>query len=114
MNTMKRIPEPELMETKEQARAYAAADFSEAHQSYVSLFDERFSQRPAKAAVLDLGCGPADVTLRLARANPGYNFHAIDGSAAMLDCARRALRLRRRRATGPAQERQGHCHYPPR
>ena len=92
---MKRIPEPELMETKEQARAYAAADFSEAHQSYVTLFDETFSRRPAKAAVLDLGCGPADVTLRLARANPGYTFHAIDGSAAMLDCARRALRSRR-------------------
>src|SRR5213082_2767271 len=89
---MKRIPEPELMDTDEQARAYAAADFSAAHQSYVTLFSETFPQRPAKATVLDLGCGPADVTIRFAKANPGYTFHAVDGSAAMLRYARRALR----------------------
>src|SRR5437762_7955311 len=92
---MVRIPEPELMDTEEQARAYAKANFSEAHQSYVTLFQETFPQRPAKATVLDLGCGPADVTLRFAQANPGYSFHAVDGSAAMLTCARQALRSRR-------------------
>ena len=90
---MKRIPEPELMDTEEQARAYAAADFSEAHQSYVTLFDETFPKRPAKGAVLDLGCGPADVTIRFAKANRGYLFHAVDGSAAMLKRAREALAL---------------------
>ena len=93
---MKRIPEPELMDTDEQARAYAAADFSAAHQSYVTLFSETFPKRPATATVLDLGCGPADVTIRFAKANPGYTFHAVDGSAAMLNCARQALKSRRR------------------
>jgi len=88
---MKRVPEPELMDTEEQARAYASADFSEAHQFYVTLFDQTFPARPAKATVLDLGCGPADVTLRFAKANPGYAFHGVDGSAAMLSFARRAL-----------------------
>src|SRR5438477_4351979 len=92
---MKRIPEPELMDTEEQARAYAAADFSEAHQSYVTLFNQTFPKRPARAAVLDLGCGPADVTLRFAKANPGYAFHAVDGSAAMLSFARQALQSQR-------------------
>jgi len=92
---MKRIPEPELMDTAEQARAYAAADFSAAHQSYVTLFHQTFPKRPASAAVLDLGCGPADVTVRFAKANPGYTFHAVDGSAAMLNCAREALRAQR-------------------
>ena len=92
---MKRIPEPELMDTAEQARAYAAADFSAAHQSYVTLFHRTFLKRPARAAVLDLGCGPADVTVRFAKANPGYTFHAVDGSAAMLHCAREALSLQR-------------------
>ena len=80
------------MDTLEQARAYAAADFSEAHQSYVGLFDRTFPRRPSKGAVLDLGCGPADVTLRFARANPGYTFDAVDGSAAMLAFARQNLR----------------------
>src|SRR5256885_3709965 len=88
---MTRITEPELMDSEEQARAYAAADFSAAHQSYVTLFDETFTARPAKATVLDLGCGPADVTLRFAMANPGYTIDAVDGSAAMLTCARQAL-----------------------
>jgi len=92
---MKRIPEPELMDTEEQACAYAAADFSEAHQFYVTLFNEMFPRRPAKAAALDLGCGPADVTIRFARANPGYVVHAVDGSAAMLKRAKEALQAQR-------------------
>ena len=84
------------MDTEEQARAYAAADFSEAHQFYVTLFDETFPKRPAKGSVLDLGCGPADVTIRFAEANPRYVFHAVDGSAAMLRQAKAALASRPR------------------
>ena len=91
---MKRTPEPELMDSEEQARAYAAADFAEAHQSYVTLFHETFPNRPARAVVLDLGCGAADVVVRFAEANPLYTFHAVDGSAAMLKYARQALRGR--------------------
>lgn len=88
---MQRIPEPELMAGEAQARAYAAADFAEAHESYVRLFAELFPDRQRSAAVLDLGCGAADVTLRFARANPGYCFDAVDGSAAMLECAARSM-----------------------
>ena len=36
------------------------------------------------------------MTIRFAKANPGYTFHAVDGSAAMLNCARQALKSRRR------------------
>jgi cyclopropane fatty-acyl-phospholipid synthase-like methyltransferase len=39
--------------------------------------------------VLDLGCGPADIPLRLARQYPGAVFDALDGSRAMLDEAQR-------------------------
>jgi SAM-dependent methyltransferase len=88
---MKRIIEPQLMETREQARAYAAADFDAAHRMYPALFAEKFPHRPARALVLDLGCGPCDVVLRFARANPGYSFHAVDGSSAMLREARRMI-----------------------
>ena len=91
---MKRIPEPELMDSDEQARAYAAADFSQAHQSYVTLFHKTFPDRPATATALDLGCGAADVVVRFAVANPRYRFHAVDGSEAMLKYARQALRRR--------------------
>jgi len=81
---MKRIVEPELMSAEEQARAYAEADFDAAHSSYPKLFAEKFPDRPEKALALDLGCGPCDVTIRFAKANRGYVFHAVDGSPAML------------------------------
>jgi ubiquinone/menaquinone biosynthesis C-methylase UbiE len=89
---MNRIPEPELMLDEEQTRAYAAADFESAHSLYPKLFDELFPDRPSRALALDIGCGPCDVTIRFARANPGYRFHAVDGSAAMLKEARKSIR----------------------
>jgi ubiquinone/menaquinone biosynthesis C-methylase UbiE len=88
---MKRIVEPEVMFGEDQSAAYASADFESAHSSYPKLFAEKFPQRPRHASVLDLGCGPCDVTIRFAKANPGYIFHAVDGSAAMLRYARRAI-----------------------
>jgi SAM-dependent methyltransferase len=91
---MQRLPEPELMLDDEQARAYAAADFESAHSRYPLLFDKLFPDRPRKALVLDIGCGPCDVTLRFAKVNSGYRFHALDGSAAMLKCAPRSKRIK--------------------
>lgn len=78
-----RIPEPELMETSEQARAYAAADFTEPHEAFVTRFRDRFPDfEPGR--VLDLGCGAADVTVRFARAYPAALVHGVDGARAML------------------------------
>jgi SAM-dependent methyltransferase len=95
---MKRRVEPELMSAEQQARAYSQADFEAAHSFYPKLFAEKFPRRPRQAFVLDLGCGPCDVTLRFAKANSGYTFHAVDGSAAMLKYGRRALARQRRLA----------------
>jgi ubiquinone/menaquinone biosynthesis C-methylase UbiE len=80
------------MSAEQQARAYAKADFSAAHSSYPKLFAEKFPGRSKRAMALDLGCGPCDVTIRFAQANPGYTLHAVDGSAAMLRHARRAVK----------------------
>jgi len=88
---MKRIVEPELMSAEEQAQAYAQADFEAAHSSYPKLFAQKFPRRPRRAFVLDLGCGPCDVTTRFAKANPDYTFHAVDGSPAMLKYGRTLL-----------------------
>jgi len=79
---------------EEQARAYAAADFESAHSLYPKLFNELFPDRPRRALVLDIGCGPCDVTVRFARANPGYRFHAVDGAAAMLKYAPHMPRIK--------------------
>jgi ubiquinone/menaquinone biosynthesis C-methylase UbiE len=79
----------------EQALAYARADFDAAHSIYPQLFRERFPNFPRKAVVLDLGCGPCDVTRRFARVSTTWKIDAVDGSPAMLDQARRNLKCRR-------------------
>ena len=84
---MQRRPEPELMLDPEQARAYATADFEDAHGRFLELLDEAFSGEPAQGYVLDLGCGPGDIAYRFAAAHPGCQVHGIDGAAAMLACA---------------------------
>ncbi len=87
---MERILEPELMLDDEQARAYAEADFSAPHQMFVELFRKKFGPR-LSGPVLDLGCGPADVTVRFARAYPEVEIHGVDGSPAMLKYGRKRL-----------------------
>ncbi len=87
---MQRRLEPELMDEFEQARAYAAADFAEPNERFVSHCDAE-PGFPARGAVLDLGCGPGDIVLRLARRRPALTVHGLDGSAAMLRFAADAL-----------------------
>ncbi|MBS4096455.1 MAG: class I SAM-dependent methyltransferase [Sulfuricella sp.] len=86
---LSRTPEPDLMDDAAQAQAYADADFSAPHDAFVGHFRRLF---PAFATgrVLDLGCGPADITLRFARALPQASFVGIDGAPAMLELGRQA------------------------
>lgn len=87
---MERIPEPELMDEPEQARAYARADFAEPHQAFVERFRQCFPGHHPRQ-VLDLGCGAADVAIRFARAYPECTLTGVDGAAAMLGFAREAI-----------------------
>ena len=88
---MQRTPEPELMDEQEQASAYAAADWSESHGKIPGYFRERFPQFSHGHAI-DLGCGPADVTIRFAKAFPDVTLLGVDGSEAMLGFGRRHVR----------------------
>ncbi len=87
---MRRIPEPELMDAAEQALAYARADFVEPNERFVGYFDALFPELRT-GTVLDLGCGPGDIVLRLASRHPGLVVHGVDGSAAMLHFASERL-----------------------
>ncbi len=89
---MQRVPEPELMDEEDQARAYAEADFSEPHDHFVSLFQAVFPDDSLAGTVLDLGCGSADVTIRFARAFPNCRIDGVDGAEAMLGFGRKAVR----------------------
>ena len=88
---MKRITEPELMNEPAQAIAYAQADFNEPHSMFIDLFKQRFSQHHIKGHVIDLGCGPADISIRFAKAFPECRIDAVDGADQMLKQAEIAL-----------------------
>ena len=88
---MQRIPEPELMEDEAQARAYAEADFEAPHNFFIELFKQTFPALRITGRVLDLGCGPADISLRFARAYPDCEIYGVDGAAAMLAFGDKAI-----------------------
>lgn len=81
---MKRIPEPDLMDSVEQAEAYAATDFSEPHNAFVQYFKYRFPDF-SEGRVLDLGCGTADVIIRFAGEFQRSHITGMDGAREMLD-----------------------------
>ncbi len=86
---MERILEPEIMDGEAEAAAYARADFSDSNQAYVA--DVMRSFPDALKAVVDLGCGPGDIAIRLGGAAPTARITGVDGSAAMLALAQVAL-----------------------
>ena len=86
---MERVLEPELMDDERQSIAYARADFSSSNQFFVDGVINEFP-RPLSTAV-DIGCGPGDVMMRLARALPDLRITAIDASAPMIALARAAV-----------------------
>ncbi len=87
---MDRIPEPEVMDDPAQALAYARADFAAVNQAFVDRFRAAFPEFTS-GRMVDLGCGPADIPIRLVRALPSMHVTAVDASESMLDLARRAL-----------------------
>jgi len=87
---MERVTEPELMDDEQQSIAYAQADFSTSNQLYVDSLVRDFPTH--LRAVVDIGCGPADVVIRLATAAPHAAITAIDGSAPMIALGRTAAR----------------------
>lgn len=90
---MKRAPEEELVDQPLHAEAYANADFSEPNTKFVALFAEKFPAFNGRR-ILDLGCGPADITLRLAARYPQVRTVGADGSDTMLALANNAISRR--------------------
>ena len=88
MTLLPRTPEPELMQEAAQAKAYAAADFSATDQATVDRILELFSEPPGLGMrIADLGCGPGNISYRLAEHCPDASILGIDGAAAMLAIA---------------------------
>jgi 2-polyprenyl-3-methyl-5-hydroxy-6-metoxy-1,4-benzoquinol methylase len=88
---MERVLEPEVMDDLEQAAVYARADFEEENQGFVNRFLELYADLK-EGHVVDLGCGPADIPIRLATALPGIHITAVDASQPMIDIGEMAVK----------------------
>jgi len=88
---MNRVPEPEIMNGREQAWAYAMADFKAPNQMFVNFFGRNFSGLQVTGSVLDLGCGPADIPIRFALQYPQCRVCGVDGAEAMLEYGRQSI-----------------------
>ncbi len=103
---MKRVCEPELMDDPHQARIYAEADFASTDQAFTeAVLALRAAASPGVAPplgaaaaedgppveerILDLGCGPGNISFRLAAALPEVPLLGLDGAAAMVELAER-------------------------
>jgi len=97
---MDRVLEPEIMNDHDADVAYARADFSDSNQAFADRLAAELDRAPAHGAprrgvplrILDLGCGPADVTVRMAHKLPHAHVVGVDGAQEMLHLAREAVR----------------------
>lgn len=78
------------MEGAEQAQAYAEADFSATDQAMVERIADLYGDRLG-ARIVDLGCGPGNISFRLAERYPLSEVLGVDGSEAMLALAKARL-----------------------
>ena len=88
---MDRVLEPELMVDPEQVRIYSEADFKEENQGFVDRFLSSYDDLN-HAKILDLGCGPGDIPIRLARGHSTIHILGIDASQPMITLAEQAVK----------------------
>ena len=87
---MKRILEPEVMDTIEEAKAYDTMDFLEVNTAFV---DRLIDLGVADGHFLDLGTGSGNIAVALAVNIPGARITAVDISPQALEVAERNASL---------------------
>jgi trans-aconitate 2-methyltransferase len=83
---MQRVCEPELMDGAQQAKAYAEADFGATDQAVIARIEHLFPAGLGER-IVDLGCGPGNISFRLAARYPTSAVLGLDGALAMLAIA---------------------------
>ena len=90
-----RVPEPEVMDAESEVEAYASATA----QNYLETIDKTFVEHLARLLpagvprgfrALDIGCGPGQIPILIARRWPQMHVTGIDAAAHMIEEARRA------------------------
>lgn len=92
---LQREPEPEVMDSQEEVSAYSSA----ASQQHLDALDNTFvdrvlslcpPERKLAALLLDVGCGPGNISLKIAQRFSRVLIVGLDYSANMVHAARRA------------------------
>jgi ubiquinone/menaquinone biosynthesis C-methylase UbiE len=84
---LKRVLEPEVMDTAEEASAYDAMD----HAAPNAAFVQRLVELGAGGKMLDIGTGPGHVPILVCERISGCRIVAVDLAETMLTIARRKL-----------------------
>lgn len=90
---MKRVLEKEVMSSKKEARAFDAASklFGSKSKSYDVLIKELKKLHKSKLEILDIGCGPAVMDIRIAKSNRSWRITGIELSDEMIRFARKNI-----------------------
>ncbi len=94
--TLKRVSEPEIMDSGDEVEAYASA----ATQAYLEAIDKTFVEHVGRligssglpfkeCRVLDFGCGPGQIPIMMARRWPKMRITGADAGPNMLEQAKR-------------------------
>ena len=85
---MERTVEPELMEKVDQVNSYAKADFSQEENNLISQISFYLLKNDINLSeedlIVDLGCGPGNISEKLSIKWPRANVVGIDGSKEMI------------------------------
>ncbi len=85
---IERKPEPELMDDPLEAEAYSITDFADVNKKFVEAFCELLPLK-GDLFMLDLGCGPGDITYRIHTCCGNHKVIGIDGALPMLRFAQK-------------------------
>ncbi|HOV32762.1 MAG TPA: class I SAM-dependent methyltransferase [Candidatus Hydrogenedens sp.] len=91
---IERQPEPELMDDPLEAEAYSETDFSDVNEKFAAEFSALLPLF-GELVMVDLGCGPGDITYRIYQRFEDCKIIGVDGSQSMLQFAQKRFGIRR-------------------
>ena len=95
---MDRRAEPELMNTKDQVDSYSEADFSKGEIKFIRFIKNYLKKNNIHLThndlIVDLGCGPGNISEKLSQEWPKTSVLGIDGSKEMIHKAKFRKNLR--------------------
>ena len=94
---MERTPEPELMESRKQVLSYLEGDFSKGENKFIDFINDYLLSNNINLTnedlIVDLGCGPGNITEKISVKWPEVSVIGIDGSNEMIKEAKSRKKL---------------------